>query len=441
MVLFFCFTTLTASKLSKCIARFSIQAILDAPHASVVQPDSMSRFEYDCNRDSHFRVLSDECTVLGVRLENKQLVAKENIVDDSVRVVTFEAASSDVYTLVVDEIANFVLTGESNRKKGRVVQYTLNTATVIKDYDSLGIGTISSSARLGSLCFFGGYDSASVAVVDIIDQKVVSGPIKTAVKSIFSVTVCETNKKTLQYKAVLAIAGRNINFSDKHPDLFEVTGLVKENSHLNSLPRLLESLRESKETLEAKASFLAQALKSAQAEHRKERDEKDSAIKNLKELSQNLKNSLDKLINTHSNETSSKDKQLAQLSKENSFLQKKLQRAARQLDLHQRNTNLNVALGIFVKTVEQKNAIYNRSAFPQILNGITQKTENSQVERLQKDLKKLQNTNQRLLKDNARLSKVFKKLKQKSKKTKKLVETLTEAMANLNSRISRCKKW
>lgn len=242
-----------------------VETILTAAEGSTVKPDAVSRLEYDCGCDSHFQVLSDECTVVGVRLENNTVVTKENIANHSARVVNYTAASNEVFTLVVDESANLLLAGQYYKNQGRVVQYCLDTTKVVKDYSSLGIGAIVSSARLGNLCFFGGWESSSVAAVDTLEQKVLGHPVKTAMESIYSVAMCETRTDTVRPKTVLSVAGLDIDYSTGRPDLLDVTALVK--THSRHKPA--ESLSQRNALLEAEDAGLTQNPREAQPFHKK----------------------------------------------------------------------------------------------------------------------------------------------------------------------------
>lgn len=167
---------------------------------------------------------------MGVLYNNDKNIGKENIPEASRPVITYNGGISTIYTIAVHENFNFLLAGEDSLDQGRLLQYRLDTGALVRDYGSLGISCVFSSARLGRLCFFGGYNSQSFAVVDVVEQKVVYGPVRSAITTIFSLAVCKTSHDNSGAKTVLAVAGENINYSNDRTDLFDVTGLVSKTS-------------------------------------------------------------------------------------------------------------------------------------------------------------------------------------------------------------------
>ena len=274
---------LTHSDCSKRIARFSKHAILSAQHNAVVAPDAVSELEYFCSKDSAFRVLSDEATVVGVQLSDDKVAAKEHIVDKSCPVVTYTAGTSTVFTLVVDQHANALLAGEeTSNQYGRVVQYRLDTGDVAHDYDSLGIGAVLSSARLGNLCFFGGYP-CGFAVINTLTHQVVHQPVKTAVGAIDSLTVWTASPGTPDAKAVLAVAGRLIDYSADCTDMFDVTQLVLQQGSHEVLTAFVVSMRKSKQDLTRKVRTLEQQLQRQAEAHAAAMQAKDQELRQLQQ--------------------------------------------------------------------------------------------------------------------------------------------------------------
>ena len=225
---------LTNSKKKKKIGRFSIESVVSAKHMECVLADCLSRLEYYCIIDSHFCVLSDQRTVLGVGFATKNAVFKENIRDRSAPVVTFNGSHDNVFTLALDERCSTVFAGQFNNGFGRVVQYDLDTGRLLRDYGKLGMGSIESSASFGSLQFFGGYLSHSFLVIDAVGRSVVHGPVRTAVENIYSLAVCQTEHGSQESKVILVVTGPTPDYLQSRTDKFDITQLVKSQSNLRN---------------------------------------------------------------------------------------------------------------------------------------------------------------------------------------------------------------
>ena len=261
----------------------------------MIEPDAVSQLEYKCLNDSSFRVLSDEATVVGVQLSDSKVVAKEHIVNTSRPVVFYSAGKSMVWTLAVDQHADTLLVGENSNQQGRVVQYKLDTGDVVHDYGSLGIGLVMSSTRLGNLCFFGGYDSSSVAVVDTLTHQVVQRPVKTAVGIINSLAVCTVNPNEPDATTVLAVAGRKIDYSADRTDLFDVTQLVTNHGSPQIAVELWMPIKEHHNDLLKKVHSLEQQLQQQEQTHAAKIKAKDRELRRLESEYQALQDSLQRL--------------------------------------------------------------------------------------------------------------------------------------------------
>lgn len=251
---------LTHSRQSKRIARFSIQSIIDAQPNAIVEPDAVTELEYYCIYDSQFRVLSDEASVVGVELGDTTVVAKEHIVNKNHGVTTYSNATSEVCTVAVDQRADALLAGERNNGNGRVVQYRLSAGDVVEAYDSLQVGPVTCSARLGNLWLFGGFGQSSFGVVDTSAKKVVHRSIATAVRDIMSLAVWMSQSDSQDADAGLVVVGTGIEYFGNYTDVFDVTGLVQTHGDCELLRALAVSLRQSNEMLSSKVRTLEQRL-------------------------------------------------------------------------------------------------------------------------------------------------------------------------------------
>ena len=307
---------------SKCIARFSKESILDAPHNAVVAPGAVSKLEYFCTRDSSFCVLSDEATVAGVQLRNDKAVAKEHITDKSRQVVTYGAGRSPVLTVAVDQCANALLAGESDNNNGRVVQYRLDTGDVARDYGSLGIGTVLSSARVGNLCFFWGIDSSSFVVVDTTTQKIVQSPVKTAIGKIESITVCTASPSTPDAKAVLAVAGQSIDYSTGHSDMFDFTELVHRHGSRETVAEFATPVCQREQDLMRQVRTLEGRLQKLQAEY----DAQVAAKASLQARADSLEQQLRQQRHAHAATIETRDRERGRLESDNQTLRESVHR-------------------------------------------------------------------------------------------------------------------
>ena len=308
------------SKRSKRIARFTKESILNAQHEGIVAPDAISRLEYFCNRDSSFHVLSDEATVVGVQLTDKKVVSKEHTVDKSCAVVTFSAGKSTFCTLAVHQQVNVLLAGGSENSSGCVNQYRLDTGDMIHNYGNLGIGAVVSSARLGNLCFFGGYKSSSFVVIDALTQQVVQRPVATAVGSISSLAVCTAYTNTPNAKAVLAVAGTGTNYSANRNDLFDVTQLVYRYGSFQFMAELSVSIYQRQKELTQKVHTLEQRLRKLQDRSQIQSTAKASLEARISSLEQQLQ----KQAHAHTEMIQTKEQELRRLTADNQALRDSL---------------------------------------------------------------------------------------------------------------------
>ena len=193
-------------------------------------PDRTSQLEYFCDINSNFCVLADQATIIGVRDTNQNTIVKENLTDQSALVVTYTANIGFVYTLAVDEPKNMLFAGSSNDFNGQVVQYDLSTGRALKNYCQVAIGAILSITRLDKLCLLGGCGTSKFAVIDATTRQIAHEPVTTAIREIFSMTVCNLQRAQKNSKVLLLVAGESQNYSNGRTDVIDITGLVNEHS-------------------------------------------------------------------------------------------------------------------------------------------------------------------------------------------------------------------
>ena len=280
-----CALVYNSFSLKKRVRRFSNHSIVSAPQLAIVKPDAVSELNYKCENDSGFHVLFDEASIIGVQKSDSKVIVRENLRKKSQSLITYNAAISEVNTLVVDEHSNALLAGENNHDQGRVVQYRLDTGSVVKDYGALGIGQVYSSARLGNLCAFGGWDKSSFTIIDALTQRVVQKPVTAAVKSITSLAFCTKDRESSSPDSVLVVAGYEPDYSQNRRDMFDVTGLVtqyvKPNQKANTDPIQDNALSQT-------VAKLQNQLQQQARMHQIEVEAKNLEIQNLQNTNQSL---------------------------------------------------------------------------------------------------------------------------------------------------------
>ena len=189
--------------------------------------DCATLLKYSCFCDSSFCVLSDQATIIGISYSDRNKIIRQNISDHSVPKVLYTANIGRVNTLAVDEPNNLLFAGSDDYTKGQVVQYDLSTGRAMKNYGSLSIDKVVSSIRLGNLWFFGGFGFSKFTVIDSVTKRIVHGPVKTVIWTIYSMSACSIHSKERDPKTILFTIGIHSNNLDQRTDIFNITGLVK----------------------------------------------------------------------------------------------------------------------------------------------------------------------------------------------------------------------
>ena len=202
---------------------------MQTPDSGIAKPESVSDLNYFSSKScSTFYVFADEKTILGVNRIQKNILFKENIVDKSIPIVTYNQNTSQVWTIAVDEINNFLFSGEFNNYNGKVLQFDLETGRVLREYASLGIGSACSTLIYQNLCFVGGFNSNKLAVLDSISRQVAHQTIEIAIGKPSSLTICEIFPDSKDYKILLVATGNGSYYMDERTDVFDVTDLINQ---------------------------------------------------------------------------------------------------------------------------------------------------------------------------------------------------------------------
>ena len=281
-------------------------------------------------------MLSDEKTVVGVQYEHeKELVVMEDIENDDpeYKPAVFRGNTNTVNTIVVHEELNTILAGDDD---GNVIQFDLGTRTVVKDFGYLGIGGVLSSARIGHLAFFGGYDD--VAVIDIKKTAPFDVPLETALGCVYSLQICVVDGKQSnpRPKVLLTVSGKDPDYSGESSDVFEASGLVEwfgEEIPARLDPFFLPLLSQvDKKQIEKLAEELRMKSEEQFELKRKLTNQNSELISKLKVRQRNISDlelELSKVQRTHIEELQQKEKEISDLNEalhvQNNQLKKQLE--------------------------------------------------------------------------------------------------------------------
>ena len=187
-------------------------------------PTNVSSSGFWINFENNFVVLEDAEHVIGVDEGNRSELILENLKSGS-KVQFGERKSNDnfISTLVYDQESRSLYSGDF---KGHLFQHKVDTSNLtceeVKNFGDLGIESICSSARFMQFVFFGG-SKGKVRVLDLSTGELLPGHIQTSIKYILSLQVCVKSATEI----FLAVSGVNSDYSDDKTDLFDLSGLLR----------------------------------------------------------------------------------------------------------------------------------------------------------------------------------------------------------------------
>jgi hypothetical protein len=180
-----------------------------------------------------FIVLSDEKTFIAFKADLKN--EKANLIMEDItgkaKPVRIGNNNKFVTTFTLIEESNMLLVVECdfNGQNPKLIQYKLNpkasTWSIIKDYGDLGIEQVFSYARIGKLVIFGGQNYC-LRVVDFEEMRLVGDPYETAIKQVFSLSICEVSET----RVLLSVNGNTFDYSEKKSDILNITELLNQNN-------------------------------------------------------------------------------------------------------------------------------------------------------------------------------------------------------------------
>ena len=223
------FWNIISSDFKKTVSRFNLESIAKATHKDILVPEQTSQFEYFSVINSNFRVLADQNTVLGVNFKQRNVIFKENIVDERTPTVPYDSRNYRVYSMVLDEADSLLLVGGKtyNERQGNILQYDLDTGRLLKDFRLLDLWTILSNCRYNNLCFFGTFKDTFI-VLDSVNRVVVHRPVRTSVRHIDGLELVDIGVGEAHAKLLLFVSGRQRDYAQSKTDVFDVTQLILE---------------------------------------------------------------------------------------------------------------------------------------------------------------------------------------------------------------------
>lgn len=213
--------------------------------------------------ENSFLVLPDAKTVVGRSVSDLKQVVLEDIATH--QVVHLGKHSKLIRTFLYHHPTRSLLVGDNG---GRIVHYQKvkksGSFTRVKDYGDVEIGPVFSSAVAGDFGVFGGCNTSCLKVVDVLNQKLVEGKMRTAFKHVDSLQVCEVSDS----KVVLSVGGRGPSYSGKVTDIFEVV-VQKKSKEMGS-----ESEEESKQEVQSDSEKEIQSVSESESESEPEIESK-----------------------------------------------------------------------------------------------------------------------------------------------------------------------
>ena len=217
--------------------------------------------------ENQFLVLPNAKTVVGADgLDRKKLMI-ENITERNPTKIGRH--SDEILSILFDSLTQTLLVGD---RSGHVKQYKKRkkstvfgpsedpfSFTLLKDYGNVGVDQVLSSAQVGGFVIFGG-DNRSLIAINISEQWLCKGKIKSPFVSIFSLQVCDG----LESNIYLSVGGEYPNYSSGLSDYLDVSQVNKNkksdtiqcSQEINKLQTMLPQKNESIHILKVKIKHL-----------------------------------------------------------------------------------------------------------------------------------------------------------------------------------------
>jgi hypothetical protein len=226
-----------------------LQSILEASPNSSVQSELSNNDLYCIAGNDGIALFPDQETILSVKADEKtntQYICKENFKNQTKSKIADISSNFFVQTLFVNKEKNSLLMGGTYFSKlpGRIEEYDLSSGNLIMTYSNLPTLFILSILKIKNFCFCG-FSDYVFEILDSEKRELVYQSNETAIGVICSMELCHVfDDKTGEAKYVLALAGSSPDYSNNKSDLFDITGMFKEDDHEEDIKELNRKKRE-----------------------------------------------------------------------------------------------------------------------------------------------------------------------------------------------------
>ena len=230
---------------------------MNAANHSTIKICNQTQNSFWVFHENHFLVLPDGKTVVGADGSDKKKLLFEDITQGNPRQI---GTHDDwIRTVLFHSLSQSLLVGDD---KGHVKQYKKvnQSFMMVKDYGNVGVDSVFSSIQIDRFAIFGG-DKRSLVAIDISEQQVCSGRMKSPFAWTYSLQVCEG----VGSKMYLSLGGNIPHYFSDTSDLLDVTLLY--NSQKKDSPKNTEKINQAHTALKEKDEIIyALSLKISQLE-------------------------------------------------------------------------------------------------------------------------------------------------------------------------------
>lgn len=192
---------------------------MNATNYSIIKIRNETQNKFWVKYENHFLVLPDRKTVVGADASDWKKLIIEDITQGNPTQIGTHGCS--IITLHFNSLTQSLLVGDLNDE---VKQYQKKNGlfSMVKDYGKVGVDRVFSSTQVGRFAFFGGGDRSLVAI-DICEQRLCPGRLKSPFLKTYSLQVC----KGLGSKVYLSLGGYDPEYSSDKSDCMDVTLVYK----------------------------------------------------------------------------------------------------------------------------------------------------------------------------------------------------------------------
>ena len=214
----------------------------NAANNSTLKIQNQTQNKFYSRYENNFLVLPNGKTVVGADYSNQEKLIMEDITKGNHKQVGTHGSS--IYSVLFHSPTQSLLVGDY---KGHVKQYKKvhPSFTIVRDYGHVGVGSVLSSTQVGGFAILGGNDNFLVAI-DVSEQRVSGGLLKSPFIETFSLQVCEG----VDSKVYLSVGGHLPEYSSDVSDFLNVTLLFNRNK--KESPKVPEEMNQADALLEEK---------------------------------------------------------------------------------------------------------------------------------------------------------------------------------------------